>query len=173
MSLTLQGVLNHAELVTEISKALVNIADVLPHIELGMALYPNMYMKEAVSRVYAHIMLFLRKAAKWYSMGRAGRALSAIAKPYSISYKDTVDQIRLCTESVNLVASASARVELRDLNITLQEQTCKLQERDRDLKEMKDKLQHLCDVANANESKFMQLLHFAESELSCPKRWRF
>lgn len=164
MKFIVQGVLNHTELVVEISRALINIADVLPHIKLGMDLYPTIYMQEAVSRVYAHIMLFLKKATKWYSMSPARRALSALARPYSIGYKDTVDQIRLCTESVNLVASAAARAELRDQTITLQEQMIKLQERDRDLQDMKAKLQRICDLADAGEGKLKQIVRFAESE---------
>ena len=158
--------MNHAELLTELSRALVSIADVLPHIKLGMDLYPTAYMKAAVSRVYAYIMLFLRKAAKWYSMSPARRAISALAKPYSIGYKDTVDQVRLCTESVNLVAGAAARAELRDQTISLQEQTIKLQERDVDLAQMKVKLQRLCDFADASESKFARLLDFADCKYS-------
>ena len=157
-----QGVLNHAELVVELAKALSDIADVLPHITLGMDLYPTVYMKEAISRVYAYIMLFLKKAAKWYSMSPARRAVSALVKPYSIGYKDTVERIRFCTDSVNLVASAAARAELRDQSITMQEQMTKLQHRDRDLDEMKGKLQRLCDFADASENKFLQLLDFAQ-----------
>lgn len=162
------GVLNHAELVVEISKALINIADVLPHIKLGLDLYPTIYMKEAVSRVYAHIMLFLKKAAKWYSMGPARRALSVLTKPYSIGYRDTVHQVRLCTESVNLVASAAARAELRDQTITLQEQMVKLQERDKDLQEMKAKLGRICDFADAGEGQFMQIIQSAQSKAPDP-----
>ncbi len=159
-----QGVLNHAELVVELARALGDIADVLPHITLGMDLYPTVYMKEAVSRVYAHIMLFLNKAAKWYSMSPARRALSAISKPYSIGYKDTVHQIRLCADSVNLVAGAAGRAELRDLTIIIQEQTARLQARDYDLDLMKSTLQRLCGSADASEKKLFQILHFAQSK---------
>ncbi|KAK5467171.1 hypothetical protein LTS15_000142 [Exophiala xenobiotica] len=162
MKFVVQGVMNHAELIVEISRALVNIADVLPHIKLGMDLYPTIYMKEAVSRVYAHVMLFLRKATKWYRMSPARRALSVLAKPYSIGYKDTVEQIRLCSESVHLVASAAARAELRDQTITLQEQMTKLQERDRDLQDMKAGLQRICNFADIGEVKFTQLIQFAK-----------
>lgn len=159
------GVVNHAELIVEISRALVNIGDALPHIKLGMDLYPTVYMKEAVSRVYAHIMLFLKKATKWYSLSPARRALSVLANPFSIGYKDTVDQIRLCTESVNLVAGAAARAELRDQTITLQEQMAKLQERDQDLQDMKAKLQRICNFADAGEGKLLQLIQYAESKV--------
>ncbi|EJT75559.1 hypothetical protein GGTG_05492 [Gaeumannomyces tritici R3-111a-1] len=47
------AVLNHEELLTEISKTIARIADVLPRTELLSDLYPTPRMQEAVSLVYA------------------------------------------------------------------------------------------------------------------------
>ncbi|OQV09703.1 hypothetical protein CLAIMM_13795 [Cladophialophora immunda] len=157
MRFLFNGVLNQPELVTELSRALVDIADVLLHVQLATNLYPTIYMNEAISRLYAHIMLFLKQVAKWYSMSPARRAISTLAKPYKINYKYTIEQIQQCSHMVDLAASAAARAELRDQNIALREQVHELQERDKDLKELQERLRSLGHFANASENKFLKL----------------
>lgn len=92
-------------------------------------------MKEAISGLYAHIILFFQQAVKWYNMGPASRALQSILKPFDLEYKDTVEQIKICSETVEDIANAAARAEIRDMNITVQLLDKKLQERDRKLDE--------------------------------------
>lgn len=97
-------------------------------------------MKEAISGLYAHIILFFQQAVKWYNMGPASRALQSILKPFDLDYKDTVEQIKICSETVEDIANAAARAEIRDMNITVKLLDKKLQERDRKLDETYMKL---------------------------------
>jgi hypothetical protein len=161
-----QGVLNHAELVVELSKALTAIAEVLPRIKLDGSLYPTDYMKAAISRVYAHIILFLQQAVTWYTAGTARRIASSFFKPYSLSYKDTVDEIKKCTESVDAIASSAARAEMRDLSITIQEQGVKLRETDQTLHTMQGRLIYLQASAQRTEAQLTQMWQLATSR--CP-----
>ncbi|SPO04286.1 uncharacterized protein DNG_06969 [Cephalotrichum gorgonifer] len=118
----LHGVINHAELVAQFSKALCQIGDVLPRTELNAKLYQTDQMKHAIANLYASILIFLRQAVKWYKLGPAGRALTSIFKPFELSYKDTVDQVKLCADTIDDIAAAAARAEIRDINILVQTQ---------------------------------------------------
>jgi hypothetical protein len=150
-------------MVTELSRALASIAEVLPRIRLEGSLYPTDYMKDAISRVYAYIILFLQKAVKWYTMGAARRAVSSLFKPYSLSYKDTVDQIKICTEAVNAIASAASRAEVRDINITIEEQRERLKDTDKTLHNMQDRLIDLNASSRRTEAHLLQILQLATS----------
>jgi hypothetical protein len=159
-----QGILNHAELVVKLSRALANIADVLPRIKLDGALYPTEHMKQAISRVYAHIILFLQKAVKWYTRSTAYRAISALLKPYDLTYKDTIEQIRACTDAVNEIANTAARAETRALSITIHDQAKQLKESDKTLHEMQHQLKDLQACSLKNEVQLGQILQVATSK---------
>lgn len=114
-----KGILNHGELVIEYSKALVQIGEVLPRQELNAALFPTPHMKDAISRLYAHILKFLLRAVKWYQMSPAGRAFSAIRKPFDLDLKDIVEQVWLCSERIEKIASTASKAELRDVHLKI------------------------------------------------------
>ena len=77
-------------------------------------------MKDAVASLYAHIIHFFQKAARWYHKSSAGRALSSILKPWELDYQDTVDQVKLCSEVINNLAHGASRAEIRDMHIKIQ-----------------------------------------------------
>lgn len=97
-------------------------------------------MRDAVAELYAHIMLFLQKAMRWYNRSPAGRAISSFLKPYELEYQDTVEQIKLCAETVHDLASAASRAEIRDINITINLLRREMQQRQETLDEMQRKL---------------------------------
>ena len=61
-------------------------------------------------------------------MSRVGRTFSAIVNPPELEYQDTVQQIKFWSESVDSMASAAGRAELRDIHVTVQLQHRKLVE---------------------------------------------
>jgi hypothetical protein len=77
-------------------------------------------MKNAIANMYAHIILFFQKAAQWYNKSSAARTLSSILKPFELEYQDTVEQIKLCSETINNIAHGASRAEIRDMHITVQ-----------------------------------------------------
>ncbi|KAL8289573.1 hypothetical protein RB597_001272 [Gaeumannomyces tritici] len=87
------AVLNHEELLTEISKTIARVADVLPRTELLSVLYPTPRMQEAVSLVYAKIIEFLLISIRWYKRGKLASSLYAIGKPFSVGFKPIVEEL--------------------------------------------------------------------------------
>lgn len=106
--------MNHAELVSEFSKALTDVGEVLPRAKLNSTLYQTDMMRDAVVGLYRHILLFLKKALKWYQLSPASRAISAIINPFKTDLKNTVDEVKKCAAVMEAVAGYSMKAELRD-----------------------------------------------------------
>ncbi|KAJ8133097.1 hypothetical protein O1611_g529 [Lasiodiplodia mahajangana] len=115
-----QGIMNHAQLVAEFSRALAEIGEILPQTTLNAQLYANDHMRDAIAHIYVHLLQFIHKAIKWYRRGPAGRAISAIFKPFELSYKGTLDEIQRCANNIENIAAARARTEIRDIHVLLQ-----------------------------------------------------
>ncbi|KAK7697668.1 hypothetical protein SLS64_013298 [Diaporthe eres] len=113
------SVLNHEELLSEISKAISNLADVLPRTELHSILYPTARMQEAVSLLYAKIMEFVVKAIKWCKKGKTRHAIAAIAHPFELKFKNIIDEITRRSRAVDELAHAASKAEIRDLHFTV------------------------------------------------------
>ncbi|KAH8886450.1 hypothetical protein GQ53DRAFT_727849 [Thozetella sp. PMI_491] len=113
------AVLNHEELLVEISKATTNIADVLPRTELHSILYPTPRMQDAVAAVYAKILEFVVIAIKWYKKGKLMHSLTAIVKPFKLSFKPIVDEIKERSRRVDELANAASKAEIRDLHLRI------------------------------------------------------
>ncbi|KAI2619517.1 hypothetical protein GGS26DRAFT_572530 [Hypomontagnella submonticulosa] len=113
------AVLNHEELLVEISKAITRIADVLPRTELHSDLYPIRRIQEAVSLVYAKIIEFFIKAIKWYKKGKLTHSITSIAKPFSISFKPIIEEVTERSKRVDELANAASKAEIRDLHVTV------------------------------------------------------
>ena len=114
-----QAVLNYETLLTAIAKTFSRIADVLPRADLHLRLYTTNRMLFDVAQIYASILRFVRSATEWYSKNRVQRSLSAIIKPFEISFKDIVDDIGACSRRVDEHANAAMKAELRDLHIDM------------------------------------------------------
>lgn len=82
-----------------------------------MDLYQTQTMQDAVSRLYAHIILFFQDALKWYNRGPAGRAIASIFKPFELHYEETVKQIKSCSQTIEQIANAASRAEIRDISV--------------------------------------------------------
>jgi hypothetical protein len=102
--------------------------------KINAQLYQTEQMKEAISQLYAHIILFFQQAVKWYNMSRASRVVHAIVNPPELEYQETVQQIKFCAETVNELASAAERAEIRDIHVTLQLQHRKVLEMQEQMK---------------------------------------
>src|ERR1700761_7894423 len=81
-----QGIISHGNLVVQFSRALSLIARALPRADVSAELYQTDEMRNAVQSLYAHVLLFLQQAVRWYNVGRAGRALTALFRPFELSY---------------------------------------------------------------------------------------
>ncbi|KXH49518.1 hypothetical protein CSIM01_03806 [Colletotrichum simmondsii] len=108
------AVLNHEELLVEISRAVSQIASVLPRTELHSVLYPTTRMQQAVSQLYAKIIEFALMAIKWYRKGKLSHTFTAIIKPFSLWFKPIVVEIAERSRHVDELANAAAKAEIRD-----------------------------------------------------------
>ncbi|KAK4445385.1 hypothetical protein QBC34DRAFT_164977 [Podospora aff. communis PSN243] len=113
----LMGLLNHETMTTQLSQALKDISDALPRMELHAKLYPTDRTQQSMARLYAHLLLFLRQAAKWFSHTSARRVVSSIFQPFELKHKALVAGIRACTAVIDQEASASSKAEIRGLSI--------------------------------------------------------
>jgi len=136
LKFVLMGVINHENLVAQFSKALYWIGQVLPRCELSAELYQNDEMRDAIATLYAHILLFLQQAVKWYNLGSAGRALTSLFKPFELSYKETLDEITLCAKTIDDISSLASKVEIREIRLLLDNENSRLMEREQKLHEM-------------------------------------
>ncbi|KIX01973.1 uncharacterized protein Z518_07912 [Rhinocladiella mackenziei CBS 650.93] len=72
MKFVLMSVLEHENYFSRIAKQLGLIGQALPRVELFAQLYPTPILREALSNLYAHIILFLQKAVSWYCKNAIG-----------------------------------------------------------------------------------------------------
>ncbi|KAK8849143.1 Nacht domain protein [Apiospora arundinis] len=108
------AVLNHEELLTEISKAISRIADLLPRTELHSELYPTERMREAVARLYAKIIDFALKAVQWFKKSKFKHSVAAVFDPLKLSFGPVIDEIRELSRRVDELANAASKAEIRD-----------------------------------------------------------
>ncbi|KAH6972270.1 hypothetical protein BKA56DRAFT_494106 [Ilyonectria sp. MPI-CAGE-AT-0026] len=137
----LMGVINHGNLVVQFSRALTMIADVLPRAKLSAELYRTKDMKDAIASLYAHIILFLKQAIKWYNVGPAGRALTALFKPFELRYKDTVEQIEQCAKTIDDLAGILVKAEVREISVSLHDQSQRMIAMETRLQEMQTRFE--------------------------------
>jgi hypothetical protein len=107
---------NHEEVLAQVSKALSQIADNLPRLELQAFLYQTSQMRQAVSTVFAHIVKFFQRAIDWYTQGKIRHIASAILNPFELRFKDLVDEIGKASRHVDQLAVAGAQLELRQMH---------------------------------------------------------
>lgn len=81
-----------------------------------MELYKTADMEAALSRLYAGVLMFFRLCARWYSRGSWGRLWSSFKNPFELKYKDLVVEIERASGTVENLAIAGARVEVRNIH---------------------------------------------------------
>ena len=77
-------------------------------------------MKDSMAKLYAHLLMFLHQAVKWFSRHSTGRVLSAVLKPFELKNKGLIDQIQTYTKTIDEEASAAFKAELRGLHVDVQ-----------------------------------------------------
>lgn len=113
--------MNHEELLVEVSSAVSRVADVLPRTELLSVLYPTERMQEAVARLYAKIIEFAVMTIKWCKQSKLKHTISAIVKPFSLSFKPIIDEMTERSRRVDELANAAFKAEIRDLHANIHE----------------------------------------------------
>lgn len=108
--------INHEKTVKGLAKALSEIADALPRVEIRSDLFPTERMRAAVSKLCADILKFLTRAHKWYCEGCLKRTFHSFTQPFDLRYADILDDIRRGSYVVQDLAACGQLVELRHVN---------------------------------------------------------
>ncbi|KAF5502570.1 ATPase family AAA domain-containing protein 3B [Colletotrichum aenigma] len=111
------AVFNYEELLVEVSKAVSRIADVLPRTEFHSLLYSTPRMQENVTQLYAKTLDFSIKAIQFYKKGKLSHSIASIVKPFSLTFKPIIEEIRERSIRVDELASALSKAEIRDLHV--------------------------------------------------------
>ncbi|QPC74694.1 hypothetical protein HYE68_005446 [Fusarium pseudograminearum] len=106
--------------------AMSQIADSLPRVELATVLYPTDSMRQAVSNLYANLVRFFIRAHEWCQEGTLRHLLHSITRPPELRYQDLLEDITANSREIDLLATASARVEIRDISLKLNSIVTKL-----------------------------------------------
>ncbi|RGP72193.1 hypothetical protein FSPOR_2865 [Fusarium sporotrichioides] len=162
----LTGVINHRNLVAQFSQALSMIAQVLPRTKVSAELYQTNEMKDAVASLYAHILLFLQKAARWYNYSSAGRALSALFRPFELSYKESLDQIILCSQQIDDISSIASKVEIREIKVLVEGESTKLVKQEKKLHEMQVQFNAAHEELSSKVGSILQIISCKKSPSS-------
>ncbi|CAN9197680.1 unnamed protein product [Alternaria alternata] len=163
MKFVLTGVINRATLFEKLSQALIDIANVLPRMNLSAELYQTKDMEVALSRLFTNIILFLRLCVRWYNKSSLGRMFSAIKTPFELGYQDLVEHIRECSKAVDDLANTGARVEIRDVRTLTELQHAQIRELD-------SKLLKVLEEQENFKAQVVQLLQVATSHKSVTER---
>ena len=109
--------MQHEELLTQISKTVSKIADILPRTDLSSNLYKTKRMQQSVAQLYAKIIEFIKDAVKWYKMGKIKHSFTAVIKPYALSFQKIVEEITEASRKVDKEATAASQAEIRALHL--------------------------------------------------------
>jgi hypothetical protein len=108
------------------AQAFVEIGDALYLATCSALIYGTTTIEATISQLYLEIMRFLSKAVQWYTKNPIRRMLSAIANPWELKYKDSLERIRDCVAKVNNHAERASWAELRVVHDGLSKQGTKL-----------------------------------------------
>lgn len=114
-----QALINHEELLAELSKALTQIAEALPRVEIHAHLYESAAMRKAVSLLYAHVIKFFHRAMSWFADCKDNKfkaVVSSIFRPYELRFKDLLDDIAMYSRNVDQLAFTASQIELRQMH---------------------------------------------------------
>ena len=111
-----QAFLNHEAVIYSLAKALSQIADALPRVDLSKTLYPTKGMQQAVIELYAYLIRLWIRSYDWYREGSLKHVIHSITRPPELRYKDLIDTIADCSRRIDQLAVVGAQAEQRDMH---------------------------------------------------------
>lgn len=107
--------------------------------------------------------MFLQKAVKWYTMGRARRWVNAVFEPYDIGYKSTVEKIQKCIAALKDTANDAAHAELRGISQSQKYHQEKFESMGEEVRELRSQLRTIGTTMASQEMALNNMLHYASS----------
>jgi hypothetical protein len=112
-------------------------------------LYPTDLMSNAVAHLYARIIKFMTQAMKWYKQGKFVHTFSAISKPWTLDFKDDVEDIAAQSRYIDELSGTASKAELRDTHLELLETRA-------EVREVRIEIRSLADLVNARANQLLQ-----------------
>ncbi|KAF2104081.1 hypothetical protein NA57DRAFT_70292 [Rhizodiscina lignyota] len=104
---------NYQKIAEGLSKALLEINDIVAAVNKETLIYPTTAMQHVVANLYAHIFLFLKEVMAWYTKRSHHRLLSSFREDFYEHFEDHIRIIREISWSINREAQASSMAEGR------------------------------------------------------------
>ncbi|OJD32560.1 nacht domain protein [Diplodia corticola] len=136
-----KGIINHHELVEKLAEALASIGDILAQVKLTAELYQTERMGQAIAQLYVCIIKFFVKVIIWYKHGSGTRMVLSIFNPFDVSFKNTLEQLRDVTDTINNLANQANQAEVRDIHGIVREVNGKLHDVQGRVQDMRDTIQ--------------------------------
>jgi nitrate reductase beta subunit len=114
-----------------------------------LILYPTCLMSNAVAHLYARIIKFMIQATKWYKQGKLVHTFSKISKPWTLNFKDNVDDIAAQSRYIDELSGIASKAELRDSHLELLETRA-------EVREVRIEIRSLADLVNARANHLLQ-----------------
>lgn len=112
----MQSVVNHEKTTATLARALSEIAETLPRMQLATELYPTEKMKNSLCQLYTHILRFLVRAHDWYKEGTLKHIVHSITRPVELRYDDILQDIAQSSRVIEQLASSGHQAEFRDMH---------------------------------------------------------
>jgi hypothetical protein len=117
--------------------------------ELALMLYTTDLISKAIAHLYARIIKFMIQAMKWYKQGKFVHSFSVISKPWTLNFKDNVEDIAAQSRYIDELSSAASKAELRDTHLELLETRA-------EVREARIEIRFLADLVNARANQLLQ-----------------
>lgn len=111
-----QSLINHEKTTATLAKALSEIAENLPRMQLATVLYPTEKMEKSLRQLYVHILRFLVRAHDWYKEGTFKHIVHSITRPIELRYDDLLQNIAQSSRAIEQLASSGHHAEFRDMH---------------------------------------------------------
>lgn len=114
-------VLNHEEMITELSRAMSEIADVLPRVEIQLDIFRDeRSIGVAVEELYAELIKFLFRTLKWYEQSPWKHAFTAFTAPFKLRFEDLKTKTNRHARRIDKLANALSQAKLAAMHRQLQ-----------------------------------------------------
>ena len=103
-------------------------------------------MQATLARLYAHILRFLQQAMLWYRQGKLMHTVSAIVRPWVITYKEQLEAVTEASMCLDKLSDMATKAELRDTRLEVIEARKDWLDAKSELKVLQDDNRRLADL---------------------------
>ncbi|KAF5568818.1 hypothetical protein FPHYL_2625 [Fusarium phyllophilum] len=160
--------IEHENHVVGIAKALTEISDLLPDIDITAQLYASPRIRTALANLYASIMQLFIRTQNWCEKGRFSsikRIAQSVVTPFELQYSDFMESIRYHSDVIKQIGATNSLVDVRNIKATAEETYRKVNHLSAELASIKDMIS-LNSTALSNTNNRLSDLQFSQILMS-------